>query len=63
MADNEVGYADINHEIFSQDNPHFVLHDSKGFEIGDDENVEIVKSFVLGRNGRESVGENLHAIW
>ncbi|KAF5347898.1 hypothetical protein D9756_010203 [Leucocoprinus leucothites] len=34
------GESDIEQGFISQDNPHFVLHDSKGFEPGDITNFE-----------------------
>lgn len=64
MAHSEVGYANIDKEILSKQNPYFVLHDSKGFEHGDDANVKTVQRFIGERTRRDMlVKDKLHAVW
>ncbi|KAG5717395.1 hypothetical protein E4T56_gene7663 [Termitomyces sp. T112] len=63
VAHNQVGFADINKEIYSKVNPHFVLHDSKGFEYGDDTNVKIVRRFIEERRDAPRITDKLHAVW
>ncbi|KAG5732090.1 hypothetical protein E4T56_gene18797 [Termitomyces sp. T112] len=58
-----IGFADINKEIYSRENPHFVLHDSKGFEQGDDTNVKIVSNFINERKKMHQIKDKLHAVW
>ncbi|KNZ76261.1 hypothetical protein J132_11131 [Termitomyces sp. J132] len=63
VAHNEVGFANIDQEIYSEENPHFVLHDSKGFEQGDDTNVKIVDNFINERKNMPHIKDKLHAVW
>ncbi|KAG6911381.1 hypothetical protein DXG01_016478, partial [Tephrocybe rancida] len=63
VAHNEVGRADIDKEIYSKANPHFILHDSKGFEHGDDVNVKIVQRFINERSKEPLIKDKLHAVW
>jgi uncharacterized Zn ribbon protein len=57
------GEAMIDTEFVSEQNDRFVLHDSKGFEPGEGDNVKIVQDFMEGRRRKESLGERLHAVW
>ncbi|KAG6916000.1 hypothetical protein DXG01_008885 [Tephrocybe rancida] len=63
VADGHAGHADINTGYMSEDNPRFVLHDSKGFEPGTTNNWDIVKVFIRRRCKEGSVKDQLHAIW
>ncbi|KAG6918821.1 hypothetical protein DXG01_011224 [Tephrocybe rancida] len=63
VADTEAGFADIDNEIYSKANPHFILHDSKGFEHGDDVNVKIVQRFISERSKEPLIKDKLHAVW
>jgi hypothetical protein len=56
------GEAIIDTEFISEQNARFVLHDSKGFEPGDENNVNIVRDFIERRK-REALSERLHAVW
>ncbi|KAF5378284.1 hypothetical protein D9615_008717 [Tricholomella constricta] len=60
---NKRGQADINQEIFSQENDMFVLHDSLGFEPGEKTNFQIAKDFIKERNEMPQIKDKLHAIW
>jgi hypothetical protein len=57
------GEANIEEEIFSADNEQFVLHDSRGFEAGEEGNLKIVTDFIKKRNGMPDIKNKLHAIW
>ncbi|KAF9462743.1 hypothetical protein BDZ94DRAFT_1309441 [Collybia nuda] len=57
------GRADINRGIPSNDNPRFLLHDSRGFEHGESDTVDTVRTFIKYRNEQEDIKEKLHAIW
>ncbi|OJA15020.1 hypothetical protein AZE42_08708 [Rhizopogon vesiculosus] len=57
------GKANIDTEHISEQDNKFVLHDSKGFEPGDEDNVRIVRDFIQRRSHMEALGDRLHAIW
>ncbi|KAI6161761.1 hypothetical protein EDD17DRAFT_660067 [Pisolithus thermaeus] len=56
------GEADIETEITSSENTLFVLHDSKGFEPGEDRNYDTAKRFILNRRSG-ALKDRLHAVW
>lgn len=57
------GEADIDHEFISPQNNRFVLHDSKGFEPGEEGNVNIVRGFIERRRNMATLKDKLHAVW
>jgi len=57
------GEADIDKEFVSTENEFFVLHDSKGFEPGDNANFDVVSRFIEERCRLEDLKDRLHAIW
>ena len=57
------GEAPIDEELVSDQNEFFVLHDSKGFEAGDDEHFKVVARFLEERRFKKSLKDRLHAIW
>ncbi|KIK39067.1 hypothetical protein CY34DRAFT_808695 [Suillus luteus UH-Slu-Lm8-n1] len=57
------GEADIDHEFISPQNNRFVLHDSKGFEPGEEGNVNIVRDFIERRRNMAALKDKLHAVW
>lgn len=59
----KAGVSDINTEIISEDNDQFVLHDSQGFEPGEDNNFDIVRKFIEKRSAEPHVKDQIHAIW
>jgi predicted GTPase len=63
VSEFKAGVSDINTEIISGDNDQFVLHDSQGFEPGEDDNLEIVKNFIQSRSAMPDIKDNIHAIW
>jgi len=64
VAHFKAGESDIQQEFVSQDNPFFVLHDSKGFEPGDVTTFEIVRRFIVERSKEElELKERIHALW
>jgi hypothetical protein len=62
-SDIKRGEANIDTEFVSPRNNKFVLHDSKGFEPGDEDNVNIVQQFIERRVNMPNLGERLHAVW
>lgn len=63
MSDAKPGEADIDREILSKENSQFVLHDSQGFEQGEDKNFKIVEGFIKRREAEPEIKNKLHAIW
>jgi predicted GTPase len=57
------GEADINRELFSIHNDSFILHDSKGYGVGEAESFRQLREFINHRIGHASMGDRLHAIW
>ncbi|KAG2126191.1 hypothetical protein BD769DRAFT_1668628 [Suillus cothurnatus] len=57
------GEAGIDDEFISPENDRFVLHDSKGFEPGDEHNLEIVRDFIDRRRNMSTPEHQLHAVW
>ncbi|KAG1898832.1 uncharacterized protein F5891DRAFT_440057 [Suillus fuscotomentosus] len=62
VAHNKPGEAHIDKELISSRNERFVLHDSKGFEPGEEDNLEIVRDFI-DRRRKMSSEHQLHAVW
>ncbi|KAG5634985.1 hypothetical protein H0H81_000136 [Sphagnurus paluster] len=60
---NQRGKADINEELISELNERFVLHDSMGFEAGEEKNFIAVQNFIQERNAMRDVKDKLHAVW
>ncbi|KDQ10458.1 hypothetical protein BOTBODRAFT_36156 [Botryobasidium botryosum FD-172 SS1] len=59
----EPGVCNISDEIVSEENSHFIAHDSQGFEPGESKNFEIVKAFIAQRQAQPALKDQLHAIW
>ncbi|KAL4063061.1 hypothetical protein V8B97DRAFT_2087741 [Scleroderma yunnanense] len=62
-AHEERGKANIETPLYSELNEHFVLHDSNGFEPGENNNLADVKRFIERRKTHSDVNEQLHAVW
>ncbi len=57
------GKADIDVGFRHNDNDRFILHDSEGFEPGEDAKFNTVMDFIEERSKRPDLSERLHAIW
>ncbi|KAG1873216.1 hypothetical protein F4604DRAFT_1582674, partial [Suillus subluteus] len=57
------GEVSIDHEFISSQNNKFVLHDSKGFEPGEKDNLKIVRDFIDSRRKMPYLKDQLHAVW
>lgn len=62
-AHDKRGKANIEKPLVSKRNKRFILHDSLGFEPGENSNIAVVQSFIERRKNHEDVKEQLHAIW
>ncbi|KAK2459358.1 hypothetical protein APHAL10511_008625, partial [Amanita phalloides] len=63
VQNDKAGNADIHKEITSEHNEHFILHDSLGYEPGDNDKFDILKTFIVERSQKKLVADKLHAIW
>jgi thiamine monophosphate kinase len=64
IAHNRIGRADISREYYSDQNPHFILHEGMDFELVYTEESKNVRSFLRDRADRNAELPNLvHAIW
>ncbi|KAI0245652.1 hypothetical protein BJV78DRAFT_1365269 [Lactifluus subvellereus] len=63
VSHKEHGVCNIDKEIFSPQNPRFVLHDSQGFEPSEIANLDKVKSFVESHGAGVDLKDRIHAIW
>ena len=61
-ADLKRGIADIQVGLESPVNKRFILHDSLGFEPGDNDNYTTVKAFIQSRQ-TGPLKDQLHAVW
>jgi hypothetical protein len=53
----------IEDELIFTNHDGYIFHDSRGFEAGSEEELQIVQDFV-GRKSREDrLKDRLHAIW
>ena len=41
----------------------FILHDSRGFEAGSEEEFDVVEAFINERIDQEDLAKQLHVIW
>jgi len=63
VEDSRPGEADIEKEFTSQENKLFVLHDSEGFEPGNEKTFSTVDGFIRRRREASLVKDQLHAVW
>lgn len=63
VSHNKAGEADIDYEFISPQNERFVFHDSKGFEPGERDNLEMVQGFIERRSNIPALKDRLHAVW
>jgi hypothetical protein len=57
------GLHDIDNQLIFTSNPHYIFHDSRGFESGSLDDVDKAKSFIAERANSHKLSEQLHAIW
>ena len=63
VSHNKPGIADIDKGFYHEDNVHLILHDSQGFEPGEEANFNTVKRFIEERSKMPHLQDRLHAIW
>ncbi|KDQ09572.1 hypothetical protein BOTBODRAFT_116992 [Botryobasidium botryosum FD-172 SS1] len=57
------GEHNIEYSLMFLSNPGFVFHDSRGFESGAVEELELVREFIQKKASLGSMKNQLHAIW
>jgi hypothetical protein len=57
------GEHNIEHELVFTNHNGYIFHDSRGFEAGDNKELEIVQDFVRRRSLARRLNDRLHAIW
>jgi len=57
------GEHNIENELRFTSHDGYVFHDSRGFESGDNEELEIVQDFVRRKSRERKLKDRLHAIW
>ena len=62
MLNHKRGLHDIEHQV-TYKGSNFIFHDSKGFESGETEELELVWDFIKKRSAEAKLKDQLHAIW
>ncbi len=62
MLNYKRGLHDIEHQV-TYKGSNFIFHDSKGFESGETEELELVWDFIEKRSAEAKLKDQLHAIW
>ncbi|KAG9527209.1 hypothetical protein KCU93_g5369, partial [Aureobasidium melanogenum] len=57
------GDHNINESFESEHHPGIIIHDSRGFQAGDNRELEQFRDFIKKRSVTSNPKENLHAIW
>jgi len=63
VSHSKPGEAKIDDEITSDQNRQLVLHDSRGFEPGEVDNIQLVRGFIERRSKEPYIKDRLHAVW
>jgi hypothetical protein len=53
----------IEDELIFTNHDGYIFHDSRGFEAGGEEELQIVQDFVRRKSREERLEDRLHAIW
>ena len=57
------GEHDINDELIFTNHDGYIFHDSRGFEAGSKDELEVVQEFVKHKSQEKRLRDRLHAIW
>ena len=63
MSHKTPGEHDINEELSFPENDRIIIHDSQGFEAGEEANIRKVLDFIKRRSEMPALGDRLHMIW
>jgi hypothetical protein len=53
----------IDDELVFTNHDGYIFHDSRGFEVGSEEEMKIVEDFVCRKSGEKLLKDKLHMIW
>jgi len=57
------GKHDIDEELSFPANNRIIIHDSQGFEVGEEANIQRVLDFIKRRSEMPALSDQLHVIW
>ena len=57
------GEHNIEDELIFRSSPKFIFHDSRGFETGSVNELDLMKKFLADRASEMKLEKRLHAIW
>jgi hypothetical protein len=57
------GLHTIEDELVFTNHDRYIFHDSRGFEAGSEDELKIVREFVLRKSREKRLKKRLHAIW
>lgn len=62
-SDRKRGIHDVRQEIIHKDRSDLILHDSGGFEAGDESQIQAVEEFLKEKASQVRLADRLHVIW
>jgi hypothetical protein len=62
-SDRKRGLHDIRQELVHENRRDLIIHDSRGFEAGDESQIHEVEKFVREKSSRTRIEDRLHVIW
>jgi len=57
------GEHNIENQLIFRRNTGFIFHDSRGFEAGSEEELKLMKRFLMDRAATTKLEKRIHAIW
>ncbi len=63
ISERERGIHNVEEEIKHNGRPDLIIHDSGGFEAGDESQMHAIRNFVKEKSSRIRIEERLHVIW
>jgi hypothetical protein len=57
------GFYNIEDELVFPNHTGYVFHNSRGFEVGGDEELRIAQDFIRRKSRERRFEDRLHAIW
>lgn len=63
ISDRKRGLHDIRQELIHENRPGLIIHDSRGFEAGDESQIHEVAKFVKEKSSQTRIEDRLHVIW
>lgn len=60
---NKAGSCNINQELCPPSNDRLVVHDSQGFDAGEQDNLHLLEQFIQERTTTNDLSQRLHCVW